>query len=120
MDSRRRAYRISELGRILQNWDSPVLGDHFGNTITTSKIINILVAIQGQNVVKNSYLKSLSYSGYYLDYLSLKNTYLPLFQEWGFIDIYDDRIEEIIKSRSQILDRLMNSGACMTLMTRKS
>jgi len=105
MDSRRKAYRIGELGRILQNWDSPVLGDHFGNTITTSKIINILVAIQGQNIVKNSYLKSLSYSGYYLDYLSLKNTYLPLFQEWGFIDIYDDRIEEIIKSRSQILDK---------------
>ncbi len=105
MDSRRRAYRISELGRTLQDWDSPVLGDHFGNTITTSKIINILVAIQGQNVIKNSYLKSLSYSDCYLDYLSLKNTYLPLFQEWGFVEVYDDRIEELIKSRSHILDK---------------
>lgn len=103
-EPRRFAYRVSEIGRVLQQFDSLVLGDHFRDTLITSKLINILISLQGQNVVSISNLNSLAYSEANLDSLSLEKIYLPIFQEWGFVDTYKDRIEVNINSRGEILD----------------
>lgn len=105
MDRKRLATRVADMGRVLDKFESPVLGSHFRVTLPLSRIVRLLISIQGQDVVKMPTLESISHKEIGLTPLELHDTYLPLFKEWGFVRIYQDRIEETIKSRAKVLER---------------
>jgi hypothetical protein len=106
MDRKRLATRITDMGRVLDRFESPVLGSHFRVTLPISRIVRLLISIQGQDIIKRPVLESISHKEIGLTPLELHRTYLPLFQEWGFVRTYQDRIEETIKSRADVLERV--------------
>jgi len=55
-------------------------------------------------VIKKPLLESLAYRELGIDSLSLHDTYIPRIQEWGYARVYDDRIEETVKDRGEVLE----------------
>lgn len=105
MNRRELATRISDIERVLSQYSSPVLGSHYRATLPTGKAIRLLISLQGQDKVNSSTLNSIAHSEVGISPFELKSSYLPLFQDWGFIGIYDDYIIEDIKNRDDVLDR---------------
>ena len=103
MDRKQIAVRATDVGRVLDHYESPVLGTHFRATLPIGRIVRILVSLQGQDVVKMPVLESIAHKEVGITPLELHRTYLPLFQEGGFLRIYSDRIEETVKSREHML-----------------
>jgi hypothetical protein len=95
----------TDIGRILENYDTAVLGHNFRATLPTSKIVRLLVSLQGQDVIKTSYLESVALSEFRIGPFELRNAYLPTFEQWGYVRIMNDRVEENIPDRSTVLDR---------------
>lgn len=106
MDRIRLGVRIADLERVLDSYDSAVLGNSYRATLPAGRIARLLVSLQGQDVVSMSTLESIAYKQVHISSLELRKAYLPLFSEWGFARIYDDRIEETVKSRSAVLDQV--------------
>jgi len=105
VDRKRLAVRATDIERVLDKCESPVLGSHFRATLPTGRIVRLLISLQGQDVISMSALESTAHKEAHIASLELHKTYLPLFQDWGFVRIYENRIEENIKSRSNVLER---------------
>jgi len=105
LDRKRLAVRATDMERVLDQFESPVLGSHFRATLPTGRIVKLLVSLQGQDVISMPALESIAYKEAHITPFELHGTYLPLFQDWGFVRIYENRIEENIKSRQSILER---------------
>src|SRR2546425_6732273 len=105
MDRKKIAVRATDLERVLDRYESPVLGAHFRATLPVGRITRLLVSLQGQDVVGMPALESIAHKEAGIASFELEKTYLPLFQEWGFLRVYDNRIEETIDSRARILDK---------------
>lgn len=105
MDRRKIAVRATDLERVLDRYESPVLGSHFRATLPVGRITRLLVSLQGQDIVAMSALESIAHKEAGIASFELRKTYLPQFQEWGFVRVYDDKIEETIDSRGKILDK---------------
>jgi hypothetical protein len=99
------AIRCTDIGRVIENYDSSVLGNNYRTTLPTSKIVRLLVSLQGQDIIRPQALESIAFSDLRINPIELKKTYLPIFQEWGFVRIYDNKIEENVKTRTEVLER---------------
>jgi len=106
MDVKRLAVRVTDIGRILDRLESPVLGSHYRATLPASRMARLLVSLQGQDVIPIPAVESIAHKEVGIASLELHRTYLPLFQDWGFIRVYEDRIEEDVKSRESVLTRV--------------
>lgn len=105
MDRERLAVRATDMERILDKCESPVLGSHFRATLPIGRIVRLLISLQGQDVISMSALESIAHKEAHIAALELHQTYLPLFQDWGFVRTYERRIEENVKNRSDVLKR---------------
>jgi len=105
MNQRELATRISDMERVLGQYSSPMLGSHYRATLPTGKSIRLLISLQGQDKINFSALNAIAHSEIGISSFELRSSYLPLFQDWGFVNVYDDYIEENIGTRDQILDR---------------
>lgn len=105
MDRKRIAVRATDLERVLDRYESPVLGAHFRATLPVGRITRLLVSLQGQDIVGMPSLESIAHKEAGITSFELSKTYLPLFQEWGFARVYEDRIEETIDSRNKVLEK---------------
>jgi hypothetical protein len=99
------AVRASDITRVLDTAQSLVLGSHFRATLPTGKMVKLLVAIQGQEIIKNPQLEALAHREVGISALELHHVYLPMFQEWGFVRVFDTKIEDTVKDRSRVLER---------------
>jgi len=106
MDNKEVATRISDIERVIGKYDSPVLGNHFRATLPSGKAVRLLISLQGQGRVNKAQLYSMAHSEVGLSSYELENSYFPLFQDWGFITIANDYIDENIKSRDAVLSRV--------------
>jgi hypothetical protein len=104
MDRKRLAVRVTDVERVLDNFESPILGSNFRATLPTGRAVRLLISLQGQDVISMPALESIAYSQAHIASLELHKAYLPLFSEWGFARIYDNRIEENVKSRLDVLE----------------
>jgi len=105
MDRKRLAVRVTDVERVLDNFESPVLGSSFRATLPTGRVVRLLISLQGQDVISMSALESIAFTQAHIASWELHKAYLPLFSEWGFARIYDKRIEENVKSRLDVLER---------------
>jgi hypothetical protein len=105
MDHRRLAVRVSDVERVLDKYQSPILGSNFRATLPAGRAIRLLISLQGQDVVSLPALESTAYSLAHINSYELHKAYLPLFSEWGFVRIYENKIEETVKSRIDVLER---------------
>jgi hypothetical protein len=103
LDQKTKAIRATDVERVLDNYRSPTLGNRYRSTLPAGRFVRLLVAIQGQDVIKNPILEALAYRELGIDSLSLHNTYIPQFQDWGYVRVYDDRIEEEVRDRDKML-----------------
>jgi len=106
MDRVRLAVRVTDIERVLDNFESPVLGSNFRATLPSGRVARLLVSLQGQDIVSMSALESIAYKQVHISSLELHKAYLPLFSEWGFVRVYENRIEENVTSRSALLERV--------------
>lgn len=104
MERKEIAVRSTDVGRVLEKFDSSILGNSFRATLPTSKIVRLLISLQGMDIIKMPALESIAYSEFQINPFELKKTYLPQFQEWGFVRVYDDKIEETITEREKVLN----------------
>src|SRR2546425_12489280 len=105
MDRKRIAVRATDLERVLDRYESPVLGTHFRATLPVGRITRLLVSLQGQDIIGMLTLESIAHKEAGITSFELRRTYLPLFQDWGFARVYENRIEETSDSRNKVLDR---------------
>jgi len=104
MDLKRLAVRVTDVERVLEYFESPILGSNFRATLPTGRAVRLLISLQGQDVVSMPALESMAYTQAHISSWELHKAYLPLFSEWGFARIYDNRIEENVKSRLAVLE----------------
>lgn len=104
MDRKRLAVRVTDVERVLDNFESPILGSNFRATLPTGRAVRLLISLQGQDVISMPALESIAYTQAHIASFELHKAYLPLFSEWGFARIYDNRIEENVKSRLDVLE----------------
>lgn len=105
MDPLQSSLRINDIYRLLNILESDVMGTHYRATLPTGKLINLAVAIQGQNIIRLPALESIAQKEIGVNPLELKKVYLPVLQEWGFVRIFEKKIEENIPSRSSLLQK---------------
>ena len=106
MDRTRLAVRVTDIERVLDQCESPVLGNNFRATLPAGRVARLLVSLQGQDIISMSALESIAHQQAHINALELQKAYLPLFSEWGFLRVYTDRVEENITSRSVLLEKV--------------
>jgi hypothetical protein len=105
MDAVRLGVRVTDIERVLDQFESPILGNNFRSTLPAGRIARLLVALQGQEIVSMPALESIAYKQAHISSFELKKAYLPVFAEWGFARVYDNKIEETITSRTEVLQQ---------------
>lgn len=106
MDEKNIATRISDIERVISQFDSPVLGSHFRATLPSGKAVRLLISLQGQDKINKSQLYSIAHSEVNISSYELDTSYLPLFQDWGFLTVFDDYVQEDIKNRDTVLNKV--------------
>jgi hypothetical protein len=71
-DRKRLAVRVTDIERVLENFESPVLGNRFRATLPAGRVARLLISLQGQDIISMPALESIAHQQAHINSLELQ------------------------------------------------